>query len=98
MKPLSSTLPALVALVAIGATPACVASPAMLAAQRGDRAGLAQSLAERESHGSLSNGEAARLAQAVAERDLRSARGADALDRVRDAKSCAWELDGAFEA
>ena len=46
--------------------------------------------------GSLTNSEAARLARTVAERELGAATGADAVDRVRDARPCAHELDDAL--
>jgi hypothetical protein len=70
----------------------------MRAAERGDRAALQTAIAAREKAGNLSNGDAACLAKAVAERELRAASGADAVDRVRDARPCARELDGALAA
>lgn len=71
----------------------CASSPAMRAADRGDRATLRQLLETREKSGSLSNGEAASLALAVAEHDLRAASGADAVIRLRELLPCARELD-----
>src|SRR5580704_17201695 len=77
---------------------ACSASPAMRAAESGDRAALGRAIAAREASGSLSNGEAASLARAVVERDLKTASPADAVARVDDVLSCARELDGALAA
>jgi HEAT repeat protein len=75
---------------------ACGTSPAMRAAARGDRPALHDAIAARERTGRLSNTDAACLARAVAERELREASGVDAVDRVRDARPCAHELDGAL--
>jgi HEAT repeat protein len=75
---------------------ACASSPAMRAAQRGDGAGLRAAVERRERAFTLSNHEAASLALAVANRAVRTATGADAVDRVDDAWSCAHELDGAL--
>jgi hypothetical protein len=74
----------------------CASSPAMRAAQRGDRAALRDSIASRESAGTLSNGDAASIAREVAGRELRSAPPAEASARVRDALACARELDDAL--
>jgi HEAT repeat protein len=74
----------------------CASSPALRAAERGDRAGLRSAVQAREKAATLSNHEAASLALAVARHDLLSASGSDALDRVHDAWSCAHELDGAL--
>jgi hypothetical protein len=70
----------------------------MRAAQAGDRGALAGAVATRERAGDLSNGEAASLARAVADREVRSASGQDAVERVRDVRPCAHELDGALAA
>src|SRR6516165_3213191 len=78
------------------ALPSCVASPAMRAAEAGDRRALASVVGERERAGDLSNGDAASLARAVAERELRAASGAEGVDRVRDVRPCARELDRAL--
>jgi hypothetical protein len=75
---------------------ACGSSPAMNAAEAGDRATLRQTIAAREARGSLSNGEAASLARAVAAHDLKTASPADAAARVADLLACARELDGAL--
>jgi HEAT repeat protein len=83
--------------IALGAA-ACVASPAQRAISRGDRAALYEAIAVRERDGKLSNGEAASLAKAVAARELRTASGADAVDRVGDARPCAHELDSVLAA
>jgi hypothetical protein len=88
----------LLALVGLPALGGCAASPAQRAAERGDRAALHAAIAAREKTGDLSNGDAADLARAVAERDVREATGANAIDRVRDARACAHELDGALSA
>jgi HEAT repeat protein len=77
---------------------ACSASPAMRAAQSGDRAALRQAIAARAAQGSLSNGEAASLARAVAAHDLETASRDDAIVRVRDVLACARELDGALSS
>jgi hypothetical protein len=76
----------------------CASSPAQRAAERGDQALLHEAIAAREERGDLSNGDAANLARTVAERDLRNATGADAVDRVRDSRACAHELDRALAA
>lgn len=78
----------------------CASSPAMRAAESGDRATLGNAIAAREKRGDLSNDEAAELAHTVADRDLR-ARGAtpdQTAALVRDARSCARELDSALAA
>jgi hypothetical protein len=74
----------------------CATSPAMRAAQAGDRAQLRADLLQREKAGTISNGEASSLARAVARRELEEARGLPGLDRVRDLEACGGELDGAF--
>jgi TonB family protein len=71
----------------------CGASPAMRAANAGDRASLRGAIGVRERTGDLSNAEAADLAKAVASHELRSAPAASALDRVHDVRPCARELD-----
>jgi len=79
----------------IGCAAGC-SSPALRAAEAGDRATLRQAIAAREVRGSLSNGEAASLARAVAEQDLKTASPEQAVLRVRDVLPCARELDGAL--
>ena len=75
---------------------ACASSPAMRAAESGDRAALKSAVEQREKAANLSNREAAALALTVASREVRGATGPDALERVRDAWSCAHELDDAL--
>ena len=70
----------------------CAASPAMRAAETGDRAALATAAHD------VTNHEAASLAQVVADHELRAAPAAEAPERVREAWSCAHELDGALAA
>ena len=77
---------------------ACSSSPAIRAAESGDRAVLRQAIAARGARGSLSNGEAASLARAVAAHDLETASPDDAIARVRDVLPCARELDGALSS
>jgi hypothetical protein len=88
-------LPLLTLLPALGAA-ACSGSPAMRAAERGDRPALDEAIAARQAHGDLSNREAASLAKAVADREVRTASAQDGGDRVRDAGPCAHELDDAL--
>ena len=76
----------------------CAPSPAMKAAQGGDRSALHDALQARERAGDLSTREAASLARAVADREVRGAPAGEALDRVRDVRPCARELDGALRA
>jgi hypothetical protein len=71
----------------------CASSPAMHAAESGDRALLRDLIGKREKTGALSNGEASSLARAVAAREVRASSPADAVLRVRDIQSCARELD-----
>jgi HEAT repeat protein len=68
----------------------------MRAAESGDRAALKSAVEQGERSSTLSNREAAALAQTVANREVRGATGPDALERVRDAWSCAHELDDAL--
>ena len=75
---------------------ACAASPGQRAVERGDLAALRTVIAARERRGDLSNGDAAQLARIVAERELRAASGVEAVERVRDARPCAHELDDAL--
>jgi HEAT repeat protein len=77
---------------------ACAASPAMRAAERGDRDALANAIGARERAGDLSTSEAAGLARIVADRELRGATGTDPVVRVKTAAPCARELDDALAA
>ncbi len=81
-----------------GALLSCAGLPALRAAQSGDRAALSTALVAREKAGELTNAEATTLARAVAERELRTAAGPEAVDRVRDGRPCAHELDAALAA
>ena len=80
------------------AAAACEKSPAMRAAESGDRVALKSAVDQRERSATLSNEDAASLARTVADRELRSATGTDAVARVHDAWPCAHELDDALEA
>ena len=84
----------LVQLVQLG----CAGSTAMRAVHRGDRATLRSAIVARETTGRMSNREAACLARAVAEHEISSAVGAEAMERVREARACAHELDDALAA
>jgi hypothetical protein len=74
----------------------CGGSPALRAAERGDRNALQQALTAQQSSGTLSNGEAAAIAAQVARRELLDASPADAPARVLDVLPCARELDDAL--
>ncbi len=78
----------------------CASSPAMKAAESGDRATLGNVLAAREKRGDVSNDEAASLAHTVADRDLRAGGTTpeQTVALVRDARPCARELDSALAA
>jgi hypothetical protein len=76
---------------------ACASSPALRAADSGDRAALTTAVAEREQRGDLSNGEAASLSRTVASRDLHAAKGPDAVALVEAARPCARELRSPLE-
>ena len=75
----------------------CASTPAMHAAERGDRAALASAVFAAERTGELSNREAAGLARAVADREIRTA-GPQAVERVHDVAACGRELDGTLAA
>ncbi len=91
-----SDLPTFAGLALAACSVACGASPATWAAERGDFAALHDAVAERQTAGDLSPGEAVTLAKIVADHELRFASGPDASDRIRSARSCARELDGAL--
>lgn len=74
----------------------CASSPALRAAEGGDFATLQREVAAKEKLGRLSNGEAADLARAVAEWEITKAPAGEQLSRVREARACARELDGAL--
>lgn len=76
---------------------AACGSPALRAAERGDRAKLRAEIAREHDKGRLTNGEAAELARAVAERELTTAKDeSTALARLRETRACASELDDAL--
>jgi hypothetical protein len=77
---------------------ACASTPAIRAAERGDRVALASAILARERTGELSNGEAAALARAVAGREIRGAAGPEAVERIHDVAACGHELDGTLAA
>ncbi len=83
-----------VASVAASTVAACGGWALMRAAASGDRPALEREIAARETAGDLTNSQAADAAKAVAEREIRDAKGKDAVDRVRDVRACARELDG----
>lgn len=87
-----------VASLVCAASAGCAASPAISAAQRGDRDALRAAVDRRERAGNLSTGEAACLAKTVADRDLRAPSLEEALARVRNLGVCAHELDASLEA
>lgn len=66
----------------------------MKAAERGDLASLKSDLASRQTAGDMSNDEASGIAKVVAEREVRVANAKDAIDRIREVRACARELDG----
>jgi len=73
-------------------------SSAYRAAERGDRSALSSEIGKKHETGKLSNGDAACLARAVASRELVTAPDeAATIARVREARSCAVELDDALE-
>ncbi|MGH7293364.1 MAG: HEAT repeat domain-containing protein [Polyangiaceae bacterium] len=78
------------------AAAACASSPAMRAAESGDRLALKSAVDRWQKTGTLTGAEAASLARAVAEYELRVAPPGEAVERVHDAWPCAHELDGAL--
>ncbi|MGA3120422.1 MAG: hypothetical protein ABSF69_06580 [Polyangiaceae bacterium] len=84
------------ALYLLGCLVGCESSSAMRAVNRGDFEALRAAIVAREASGQLSTGEAVSLAKAVAGRELRIAQASDAVERVRDIRSCARELDAAL--
>ena len=75
---------------------ACGSSPALRAARAGDFPSLQKDVAAEEKVGQLSNGEAATLASAVAAWEIASGPKDEQLARVREARGCARDLDGAL--
>ncbi len=73
-------------------------NPAYRAAERGDQARLRAEIAPKHERGQLENDDAACLAHAVASRELVTAKDeSSASTRIREASSCAVELDDALE-
>lgn len=72
-------------------------SAALKAAEQGDQAKLRAEISDKHSRGKLSNEEAAELARAVAEREITTAKDEKtALERLRDTRACAGDLDDAL--
>lgn len=72
-------------------------SAALRAAEQGDQARLRAEISDKHSRGKLSNEEAAELARAVAEREITTAKDEKtALERLRDTRACAGDLDDAL--
>ena len=70
----------------------------MSAAKRGDLPALRTAIADRERLANLSNRDAADLAKVIAVREVRSpAKPGDAIERVHDVSTCAYEVDGALD-
>jgi hypothetical protein len=84
------------AAVVVAGGASCAGSPAERAAQRGDLPSLRAEIDARERIGRLTNSEAAQLARTVAGREVGLSAGPDAVERVRDARPCAHELDDAL--
>jgi HEAT repeats len=76
----------------------CAASPAMRAARSGDLGRLKAAIASERARGSLDRERVADLAREVGERELLSARGADAIARIEDARSCTHPFAETLEA
>jgi hypothetical protein len=86
---------AIVAAVAFGL--AGCGSAALRAAEAGDHGKLRSEIASKHVRGKLTNDEAADLARAVAEREITSAKDeATALQRLRETRACAADLDDAL--
>jgi HEAT repeat protein len=73
---------------------ACASSPMMRAAESRDFPKLKSELSAREKAGTLSSSEATDLARVTVENEIASAKGEDAVTRVRDTLACASEIDG----
>jgi hypothetical protein len=74
----------------------CGGSPLLRAAERGDRTAFRAELGSRQKAGNLSNSDAAKVAKAVAQRELAEAKPDAAVQRVKDVRACAYELDDAL--
>ena len=75
----------------------CAASPALRAAESGDRAALAREIETAGKQGRIDDGEARAIARAVAEHEIRSAKGDDGQKALDAWSRCARSLDGALE-
>ncbi len=80
-------------LLSVLLVPACASTPGIGAAERGDYPSLKQEIEARHRAGSLTEAQATKLAKAVAEHEVASAKGDDAIARVREVRACARELD-----
>jgi hypothetical protein len=76
---------------------ACGGSAAMRAAERGDYAALRAEVGAKHAQGKISNDEAADLGKALAKHEIATAKPEDAIQRVRDVRACALELDDALK-
>lgn len=76
---------------------ACGGSPARSAAERGDLRTLSTEIQRLHKTGKLSNEDARSIGLAVAAHELRSAKGDDALLRLRELRACAVDLDDVFK-
>lgn len=75
---------------------ACASSPGASAAARGDRAALLSYVSPLHQKGKIDNAEAAEIAKASLAHELLSAKGDDAIERVRDARPCARDVESAL--
>lgn len=80
---------------ALGSASGC-GSPAVRAADRGDRAALRSAWSDKHTRGELGWSEVQRVAKAVAEHEVATAKGDDAVARVRELRGCARPLDAAL--
>lgn len=70
----------------------CAAPRVVKTALHGDLGSLKREIAASQAAGHLGPSEFRALARAIAGREVRSAQGRDALERLRDVRSCAGEL------
>ncbi|HEY1693212.1 MAG TPA: HEAT repeat domain-containing protein [Polyangiaceae bacterium] len=94
---LAQALVAAVSCMAAASGASCASSPAMHAAESGDRLALKAAVDADQKAGDLSTGDAASLAKTVASREVVEARGEEGIQRVHDAWPCAHELDDALD-
>jgi hypothetical protein len=94
VRPLAGSL-LLVAAAQLG----CGGSPMMRAARQGDIAGLRGAIAAAEARGRVASGDVADAARAVVAHEILHAPTPEyAAARMRDARACAFEVDGALAA